>query len=217
MDVVIYPPATRSLDLLEPLANWALEAEVRSLELVWSRRGCDTLRAQLVPQRFAIDLDVPWRYAPVRWSSHVQVIVDGTAIWEGFVTELEWQRGRELVGFTAVGYDRIAHDVVDYAGTYGNLLPTVVGKTTPFLRVDGAPPVEDTTNGSFTVSDACEFLRRLATSDGLLVDVRAEVGGLLRVTAWDARPVMKLDTAPFVVPLDAVVTWPRVWTVPMRA
>jgi hypothetical protein len=103
--------------------------------------------------------------------------VDGANVWEGFVTELEWGRGGQLVGFSAVGYDRVAHDVVSYSGTYANLLPTVVGNTAPFLRVAGAPPLEGTTSAEFTVADACEFLRRLATDDGQLVDVCAEPGG----------------------------------------
>jgi hypothetical protein len=209
MQIVVYEPAKRSLDAIEPIAKWSLEIEVKSAELVWSRRGCDSLRVQLVPIDVQSDTDVPWRYTPVRWASHVVALVDGANVWEGFVTELEWGRGGQLVGFTAVGYDRIAHDVVSYSGTYGNLLPVVVGNTAPFLRVVGAPPLEGTTSAEFTVADACEFLRRLATDDGQLVDVCAEPGGVLRVTVWDTKPLKALKSAPLVVPLDATVTWPR--------
>ena len=209
MQVVVYEPAKRSLDALEPIAKWALEVEMKLAELVWSRRGCDSLRVQLVPIDVRSDTDVPWRYTPVRWASHVVVLVDGTNVWEGFATELEWGRGSQLVGFTAVGYDRVAHDVVSYSGTYGNLLPTVVGNTAPFLRVVGAPPLEGTASAQFTVADACEFLRRLATDDGQLVDVCAEPGGILRVTVWVTKPVKSLKSVPLVVPPDATVTWPR--------
>jgi hypothetical protein len=209
MQIVVYEPAKTSLDAIEPIAKWALEIEVKSAELVWSRRGCDSLRVQLVPLDVRSDTDVPWRYTPVRWASHVVALVDGANVWEGFVTELEWGRGGQLVGFTAVGYDRVAHDVVSYSGTYGNLLTSVVGKTAPFLRVVGAPPLEGTMSAEFTVADACEFLRRLATGDGQLVDVVAEPGGILRVTVWDTKPLKALKSTPLVVPPDATVTWPR--------
>jgi len=209
MQVVVYEPAKRSLDVLEPIAKWALEVEIRSAEVVWSRRGCDSLRVQLVPIDVRSDTDVPWRYTPVRWASHVVVLVDGANVWEGFVTELEWGRGSQLVGFTAVGYDRVAHDIVSYSGTYGNLLPIVVGNTAPFLRVAGAPPLEGTASAQFTVADACEFLRRLSTADGELVDVCAEPGGILRVTTWDTKPLKSLKSVPLIVPPDATVTWPR--------
>jgi hypothetical protein len=209
MQVIIYPPARLSLDVLEPIARWGLEAEIRSLEISWSRRGCDSLRADLVPIDVRSDTDVPWRYAPVRWASHIVVLVDGANVWEGFVTELEWSRGTQLTGFTAVGYDRVAHDVISYSGTYGNLLPTVVGNTAPFLRVIGPPPLEGTVSADYTVADACEFLRRLATADGQLIDVRAEPGGILRVTTWGTAPLKALKTTPLIVPADAVVTWPR--------
>jgi len=209
MQVVVYEPAKTSLDAIEPIVKWALEVEVKAAELVWSRRGCDSLRVQLVPIDVRSDTDVPWRYTPVRWASHVVVLVDGAIVWEGFVTELEWGRGGQLVGFTAVGYDRVAHDVIRYSGTYGNLLPTVVGNTAPFLRVVGAPPLEGTTSAEFTVADACEFLRRLATDDGQLVDVRAEPGGILCVAIWDTKPLKALKSVPHVVPPDAVITWPR--------
>jgi hypothetical protein len=138
------------------------------------------------------------------------VLDGGSTIWEGFVTELEWGKGNCLTGFTAVGYDRIAHDVVNYSGTYGNLLPTVVGKTAPFLRVIGAPPVEATVSSTeYTVADACEFLRRIATEDGLLVDVRAEPGGILRIVTWDTQPTKTIPSTPLLVPPDATVSWPR--------
>jgi hypothetical protein len=209
MQVVIYPPARLSLDVLEPISKWGLEVEIRSLEISWSRRGCDTLRVALVPTDAWADTDVPWRYSPVRWASHVVALVDGANVWEGFVTELEWGRGGQLLGFTAVGYDRVAHDVISYAGTYGNLLPTIVGNTAPFLRVTGAPPLEGMTSAEFTVADACEFLRRLATDDGQLVDVRAEPGGILRVTTWGTKPLKEMKSVPLVIPPDATVTWPR--------
>jgi len=209
MQVVVYQPAKSSLDAIEPIARWSLEVEMKSAELIWSRRGCDSLRVQLVPIDVRSDTDVPWRSTPVRWASHVVVLVDGANVWEGFVTELQWGRGSQLVGFTAVGYDRVAHDIVIYSGTYGNLLPIVVGNTAPFLRVVGAPPLEGTASAQFTVADACEFLRRLATDDGQLVDVLAEPGGILRVTTWDTKPLKSLKSVPLVVPPDATVTWPR--------
>jgi hypothetical protein len=169
------------------------------------------LQVDLVPIDARADTDVPWRYIPARWASHVVVLVDGASIWEGFVTELRWERGSQLVGFTAVGYDRISHDYIKYSGTYGNLLPTVVGQTAPFLKVVGAPPLESslTTATEYTVNDACEFLRRIATADGLLVDVRAEPGGILRITTWDSKPFKALKEVPLVVPPDATVTWPH--------
>jgi hypothetical protein len=211
MQVVVYPPAKSSLDAIEPIARWSLELEIRSAEVVWSRRGCDTLRVDLVPIDAQADTDVPWRYIPVRWASHVVVLVDGMNVWEGFVTELRWERGSQLVGFTAAGYDQLSHDYIRYTGTYGNLLPSVVGQTAPFLKVVGAPPIETsvTTATEYTVADACEFLRRIATADGLLVDVRAEPGGILRITTWDSKPFKVLKEVPLVVPPDATVSWPR--------
>lgn len=211
MQVVVYTPAKSSLDTIEPIAKWSLELEIRSAEVVWSRRGCDTLKVDLVPIDARADTDVPWRYIPVRWASHVVVLVDGANIWEGFVTELHWERGSQLVSFTAVGYDRISHDYIKYSGTYGNLLPTVVGQTAPFLKVVGAPPIESSVAQAteYTVADACEFLRRIATGDGLLVDVRAEPGGILRIMTWDSKPFKTLKEVPLVVPPDATVSWPR--------
>lgn len=210
MEVVVYPPLRTSAQGIEPAVTMAFGVQVEQLTVRWSRRGNDELRARVRGIRAEPGLAPSWKLVPIRPAAHVELVIDGKTVWDGFVQRIDWTVRGEVAGFTAVGYDRDSRESVDLSiATVGQLLQRVVNAVAPYLSVKGDPGELGTVSGTYTVADACEALRRYARADGTVIDVRALSGRVLAIVPVATGPLWKPTTV-LLPPPDATVEWPDV-------
>ncbi|MCS7256463.1 MAG: hypothetical protein RMJ05_11345 [Thermomicrobium sp.] len=210
MEVVVYPPLTTTAQGVEPNVRMGFGVQVTQLTVRWSRRGNDELRATVRGIRAGSGLAPSWKTVPIRPAAHVELVIDGKTVWDGFVRRIDWSVRGEVTGFTAVGYDRDSRESVTLANVpVGQLLARVTVAVAPYLRVEGDPGELGTVSGTYTVADACETLRRYARADGTVIDVRARAGRVLAVVPVATGPLWKPETV-LVPPPDAVIEWPEV-------